>query len=316
VQDLGSTLVVHLVWAPLGPDPLGRFLESYVRHDAGTAHGLLVILNGFGAGEDRGPWRELLAGVDHEKLDLDRPLLDLGAYAEAVRRMPAERYCFLNSYSVLLADRWLLSMAEALTADDVGLVGATGSWASVSSFQRFQLGMGGTYASVFPDRRAALAAMNAVAARHARAPEVVQRRAPVRYARTLLEQAYRFPPFPAPHIRTNAFMLDGALWSRLSIPNLLGKVDAHRLESGRGGLTAQVERLGLGARVVGRDGRAYAPDDWAASRTLWQGDQENLLVADNQTEDYALGGPAERDFLSRFAWATAAEPQAHAAEVR
>jgi hypothetical protein len=81
------------------------------------------------------------------------------------------------------------------------------------------------------------------------------------------------------------------------------KSDALELESGRRSLTAQIERSGLRPVVVGADGRVYERDEWAESKTFWQMRQENVLVEDNQTEQFAQGDEALRSFLSRFAWA-------------
>jgi hypothetical protein len=305
-----GTCVVHLVWAPLGPEPLSRFLNSYRRHDAGASHTLLVILNGFQPGDDLNPWRRLLAGVEHEELKLERRVLDLVAYARATEHVEAERYCFVNSYSVVLADNWLRALEGALAAPGVGLVGATGSWGSVRSYNRFMLGFGGPYASIFSDRRATNKAIAAVSAEPPSEQSATERtkHEPVRFARALLEGSYGFSPFPAPHIRTNGFMLTREVLCSLQLSRTRRKGDAYRLESGRRSITAQVEGLELAARVVARDGRAYDVAEWHASRTLWQGRQENLLIADNQTASYEHGSGEIREALSRYAWGRKADP--------
>jgi len=302
----GGTCLVHLVWAPLGPHPLECFLDSYRRHDAGAPHGLLVLFNGFSAEDDLAPWRGLLAGVEHDELRLQRPLLDLAAYIVAAERVPAERYCFVNSHSVVLAENWLGALERALAAPGVGLVGASGSWGSVRSYQRFMLGLGGPYARVFPDRRATNATLAAVAAEQP-SSEPREGRAPLRFARTLLEQSYGFVPFPACHIRTNGFMLAADVLGRLAMLAPRRKSDAYRLESGRDSITAQVKRLQLGARVVGCDGRAYDQPEWHASRTFWQAEQQNLLIGDNQTAGYERGDADTRRTLARYAWGTYAD---------
>ena len=125
--------VVHLVWAPLGPMELVSFLESYGRHSAGAEHRLLVVFNGFSANQDLTPWQHALEGVKHEELRLADPVLDLQAYRQAVDRVPAGRYFFLNSYSVILGDNWLVSLADGLSEPGVGIVGAAGSFESAYS---------------------------------------------------------------------------------------------------------------------------------------------------------------------------------------
>jgi hypothetical protein len=125
--------LVHLVWAPLGPEMLVSFLESYGRHSAGVEHRLLILLNGFRAGQDLTPWRRALDGVQHEELRLEEPVLDLQAYRQAVERVPAARYGFVNSYSVILSDGWLELLDRNLRAPGVGIAGTAGSFESAYS---------------------------------------------------------------------------------------------------------------------------------------------------------------------------------------
>jgi len=54
--------------------------------------------------------------------------------------------------------------------------------------------------------------------------------------------------------------------------------------------------------VAGRDGRVYGSEEWPASRTFRSGEQDNLLVADNRTEQYHAADPTRRGELARFAW--------------
>ena len=128
-----SLAVVHLVWAPLGPTVLERFISSYRDHEAGVEHRLLVLLNGFAPNQDLTPWTRALGGVEHEQLRLAQPVLDLAAYREAVERLPAERYVFVNSFSVIRGENWLGALDAQLSAPHVGVVGTAGSWESAYS---------------------------------------------------------------------------------------------------------------------------------------------------------------------------------------
>jgi hypothetical protein len=125
--------LVYLMWAPQGPEPVRRFVESYRRRDAGAPHQLVVLVKGFGPGEDRSSWLRELAAVEHELLDVANDVFDLGSYREAVERVPAERYCFVSTETVLLADGWLGHLERHLLEPDVGIVGATGSFESPNS---------------------------------------------------------------------------------------------------------------------------------------------------------------------------------------
>lgn len=123
----------YLAWAPLGPEPVARFLDSYRRHPAGAEHELVVGLKGLRKGQDHSAWARELAGVPHELLEMSSGVLDLGSYREAAERMQAERCCFLNTNTELLCDDWLGHLDRYLLSSGVGLVGAGGSYESAYS---------------------------------------------------------------------------------------------------------------------------------------------------------------------------------------
>lgn len=115
----------------------------------------------------------------------------------------------------------------------------------------------------------------------------------------------QFKRFPNPHLRTGAFTIRSDVIERIDWFRVGRKLDAWKLESGRGGLSAQVMRLGLKLIVAGRDGVGYEWQDWPDSRTFRSGEQENLIIADNRTDDWANAGLEERGRLARLAWGSA-----------
>lgn len=268
--------VVHLVWAPLGPEPLRQFIRSYRAHDAATEHELVIVLNG-AAGDDpedvRGRESLLgeLAGTEHRLIALERPVLDLEAYGVVARVLEHERLCFLNSYATILADDWLAHLAAALAQPGVGLVGASASWESQAEWRRGRL-------RHWPQQLLALP--------HARRD---------------------YPRFPNPHIRTSAFMLERARLLELGLAQLPDKRSTYLLESGPRSITRRVQEQGLRAVVVGRDGQIYDVEAWPDSHTFRSGEQENLLIADNQTSDYQHASAAVRRRLARGTWGQAGE---------
>lgn len=110
-------------------------------------------------------------------------------------------------------------------------------------------------------------------------------------------------PFPNPHLRTNAFLIDRKLFlsTRPNAP-FTTKLDAHLFEHGVRGLTRRLVCEGLKALVVGKDGRGYEPAWWIRSATFRQGAQSNLLVKDNQTSAYAGAAIPQKRFLFNLAW--------------
>jgi hypothetical protein len=115
--------------------------------------------------------------------------------------------------------------------------------------------------------------------------------------------------FPNIHVRTNAFMMRTRLARRtLGGLTISTKMDAYHAEHGPNSLTRQVISLGLTAAIVGANGRAYAPEWWIGSRTFRQGDQANLLVADNQTRAWDAMTWPERQYLYEGTWGAGRTP--------
>jgi hypothetical protein len=311
VSDLA---VVHLVRAANGEDPLERFLHSYREHPAGVEHDLVLLLKGFGPEHDSSRPLALAADVCSRTLAVSDAGYDIGAYSVAAHRLPHRTLCFVNSFSAILVDGWLELLASALEQPGVGIAGASGSWESHLSQMQFDLGLGGPYAAVHDDRRAVQAQMRARAS-GAGASEPSGTSEPTRTLRGMLrtsrdvsKRLTYFGPFPSPHVRTNGFALRAEALRMVKLGRQRDKFDAYRVEAGRRSLTRQVEAMGLRPVLVGRDGHRYETRDWPASATFCQRDQENLMIADNQTRAYAEGDVERRTVMSRFAWGPAAEP--------
>jgi hypothetical protein len=305
--------VVHLVWAPLGQTALGDFLASYRAHAAGVAHDLVIVLNGAGAGTAKtgvASREELVAeldGVRHRLIELNRPVLDLVAFGEAVRALEHGRVCLVNSHSRIRCEGWLAALEDAQRPPSVGIVGATGSWAGMRSYALYHLRLPSPYRHVWPDRAATLRGFRELAGERAPAPRRGPR-ASLSTLRGVADMLAYGPPFPSPHLRTNVILADREMLARMLPDRLTRKVHAYRVESGSRGLTRRMLSMGLRARVVDRDGRAYEPEEWPDSETFWRGEQAGLIVADNQTEAYERGDLDRRRLLSRFAWGERAAP--------
>jgi hypothetical protein len=306
---MSETCVVHLVWGPLGRAPLERFAASYRHHPAGAQHRLVLLLNGV---EDPGllaRCQDLAGELGGSCVSLSGRHLDLEAYVAAAGHVEADTLCFLNSHSRPLVDGWLVYLLDALSRPGVGLVGATGSWGSQLDYLRYQLRLPSAYAAVYGDREATRQEMLSLS-RQAD-PSIRDRGRTAAQLGTmlmLLRQSRSFTRFPSPHVRTNAFVISRDLLLEVWPSRVPNKLAAYRLENGRHSLTARVAEKGRRAVLVGRDGLVYPVEDWPYSLTFWQGTQENLLVADNRTEDYRLGDAARRLLLSRYAWAEQADP--------
>ncbi len=308
--ERGGTLwLVHLVREANGIEPLRRFLDSYREQPAGVEHRLVLLFKGFQDSAAARPHRLLAEELSFEEIHVSDAGFDLTAYLQAAQMLSDGRYCFVNSHSRILCPGWLGYLDRALSMPGTGLAGASGSWASLLSYALFHVGLPSIYGRVYPDRATTLEGFQQLDRQRTGAPAPLT--PPRRWLHTALALAVTFrgfERFPAHHVRTNAFVIDHDTLMSMARPALRRKVHGHRLESGRHGLTRQVQRLGLGAVVVDRLGRAYVPEDWPASETFWQGAQRGLLVADNQTADYDSADAARRLLLSRYAWGDRAAP--------
>jgi hypothetical protein len=315
--------VVHLVWGPLGVERLRRFLASYQEYPAGVEHDLLILLNGVGP-ELADAYRVELDGVEHRVVSLKQPLQDLAAYAWAADSFHYDRFCFLNSYSVILAPQWLAKLDAALSQRAVGLVGASGSWGSFHSAALDTLRLPNHYRKIERPSRERSRELAKEIDHELDEVDLTTADAPADRARTglargltrgsdrlrrLTEYLIYFPGFPSEHLRTNSFMAAREALPPLRSAALATKADALRFESGRANYTRRLHAQGLRALVVDRAGDCFEAARWPASHTFWQADQEGLMIADNRTLTYTNGQLERRAMLSAFAWGAQAEPR-------
>lgn len=296
--------VVHLVRRKNGLAPFERFLASYLEHPAGVPHDLVLVFKGFAFGRGTRDYDRLLANVPHRRMYLADYGFDLRPYFKAVATLEHRYLCFLNSFSRILERDWLAKLYRWVSVEGVGVAGATASYQSFSTSnnEREHMLRGMSLSEqwrwrmkhVFKDRQARLIAQRGAAWLLGG----LRLWDPVRY----------FPPFPNYHVRTNAFMAARETLARVRIGPVFFKLSAYMLESGRESLTNQIIRLGLRPVVVGRDGVGYEKEEWHLANTFRQGDQENLLIADNQTDFYAMADTKTRAELSRLAWGPYARP--------
>jgi hypothetical protein len=266
--------VVYLARTGSGLESLRRFLRSYERYPCGLEHDLVVVLKGFSRDSELAEWRAELSRFPHQELRMSDFGFDIRAYSLAARQLSHRCLCFLNSFSEPLAAGWLRTLHRWVLEPGVGVVGCTGAWTSIFSIVEQEFAAAATQ-PIF--RRLLL-----------RIKVPINRRA--------------FPPFPNPHLRSNAFIISRELMNRVWPTFVLSKRTAYHWESGWKGFTRRVQALNLRVLVAGKDGLGYGVEEWPGSGIFVQGQQENLLVADNQTRGYEAADAATRRQLSVFAW--------------
>jgi len=293
--------VVYLYRFAEGPNPVIQFLRSYQEYRGAIPHDFYVIFKGFPNPTSLASARALFGELPVHSIELDDSGYDIGSYLAAAGRVKNDRLVFLNTFSHLVAGDWLVCLDRASRPERVGVVGATGSWTSNVSIydqaardflsrvrQRLQYWKvysndAGTQTNVGPNRQVSL-------------------RNIVPLSMKYITAQIHYPRFPNPHIRTNAFIIQRQLFLALKFPSFRRKVHAYLFESGRASMTRQIRRQGLNVLIAGRGGATFSPREWDSSKILWQSEQENLLVADNQTDDYSHGSAQRRKFLHAMAW--------------
>ena len=301
----GTPCLVHLVRAANGLRSLREFASTLRRYDAGVEYELVLALKGFPSRDDAEPYLREVSDLCPTPLFFADAGFDVGVFLGVAGRLRRSRYCFLNSHVRLVGDGWLAKLDSVLRRPGVGVVGPFGSWASSHSWLRYSMGLPSFYSNVLPPRSVARAQLLEIELDQRR----VERRSALRtaYERLWLlarmpEELVDFEPFPDHHLRTSAFMITHAALSEMRLFKVRSKMDAYALESGVNSITRQAEQMGLQALIVDSEGVAHERGEWDRSGTLWQGDQGQLLIADNRTLSYERGDATRKRLLAALAW--------------
>lgn len=256
-----------------GLEAVDRFIHAYRACPAQHAHQLCFLVKGWVDPAAEAEVMKRAEAIHADVLSLPDTGFDWGAYFAALPHVNARWICLLNSFSEPQAPGWLRLLVQAAAERGQGIAGATGSWESI---------------------RARHSADSGLAARSLQALRTM------RY----WNEFRHFPPFPNPHLRSTGIVVRSDLladFARVNSPPV-DKMAALKLESGHSGLSRFAEQRGARLIVAGSDGNAYAQQDWPDSRTFRSGRQENLIISDNRTRDYAAAGPPVRSDLEQRAW--------------
>src|SRR5882672_10701148 len=118
--------VVYLARALNGPAPFEQFLRSYEKFPAGTDHDFIIVFKGFSGRNATQPYLERAKALSPKSVYVSDSGFDLRAYREAACGFEYQYFCFLNSFSELLAENWLEKLYWAIQQPGVGLTGTTG----------------------------------------------------------------------------------------------------------------------------------------------------------------------------------------------
>jgi hypothetical protein len=279
-----SVAVVYLSYVPMGTRYLNSFLNLYKQQESIISHRLFIVFNGYKNKQDIIPFLDIIKKLKIEASILyTRSKFDISAYFFFAKKNSAEYLLFFNTYSQPLHHNWLSYYINAIQQPDIGAVGATGSWGNKFRDNQYRTFLKMRMLSLFSIK------------------EIIK---------------YRFNYYPTiqPHLRTNAFMVKRADFMNIKyhlfrpfIFNLLhlfkeSKLTTECFEHGINGFTRQLVKKNLRVVVIDKFGRIYDTAQWKDSNTFWNSNQENLLVADNQTLKYTNGSLIDRKNLHYLAF--------------
>src|SRR5215831_12473656 len=124
---MNEVCLVYLARAKSGVEPFHKFLTSYRQYRGGLEHDILILFKGFNDEVEIQKWLETAKEFNPGKMSVSDHGFDLRAYGMAARQLDYTYFCFLNSFSEILAENWLAKMDAIIRRKGVGLVGATGS---------------------------------------------------------------------------------------------------------------------------------------------------------------------------------------------
>ena len=260
--------VVHLIREINGINPFKKFLNSYLKYKAGIDHNLLLVFKTNKKNPKIENYKNLVKGIQHQFLIIKDNNFDLGAYYLATLQTNYKYYCFLNSFSQIKTDEWLLKMYQYISKPNVGLVGSTGSFASITPrFKKDYLKYPNKFFKNLFNKKYFLVNITIIFFPIVR---------------------YFYNYFPNPHIRTNAFIVSREVFLKLKIKRIFFKFQAWYFESGRNNLTKIVEKMNLKVLVVDKNGNFFEKEKWFLSKTFRSYQQKNLMISDNQTIKFEL----------------------------
>ena len=257
-----------------------QFINSYQKYQSGCDHILCVVMKGWEKDDmkEYNEFRRKFLNIGAKIFDYDDDGFDWGAYMRVAKEIDTDSICFLNCYSRILADNWLRNFENSLNIENVGMSGATGSHRAWKfSMPLFQWDFSSIVLYPFS----------------------ILNRLKMHF---LLKDFY--PSKFSPHLRSNGFVIKRHNFLKFiknkNIPKT--KLDCYKLESGLTSLSNFIIKNGERLLLVDRNGKTYDIEDWPMSKTYCSFDQDELCIADNNTDLYMHKNLNKKRKMEYEAW--------------
>ena len=101
--------------------PIRRFIKSYNLFSPGIEHKFITIYKGFD-GSNIIREKDKFKNIEHGHIKVDDELTDIDSYLTAARKFSEiDIFCFLNTFSEIKRENWLLYLFNAISIEDVGI---------------------------------------------------------------------------------------------------------------------------------------------------------------------------------------------------
>jgi len=329
--------VVYLNRKAEGHEPVQRFIRSYKSFVSGDDHEFITVYKGFSK-QEKAIEEQTFKGIEHRQVIVDDEMTDIDAYLIAAESFAdIDYFCFLNTFSEIVCENWLLYLFSALRSESVGIAGASASYESLLNsnklISKILLFAGGALRydkKIHQQYRTLLEKHYPKWSRYSFVSQILdifRKRAKSNYeylggydsffnefwqAQTNTSGVYNFldgyPPFPNPHIRSNGFAIRRHhLLPFFKRGRSMSKQESYLFESGPHSLTRSLINAQLRAVLVNSSGRIFDVADWPLSQSFRLNiDQRGLLIHDNQSRAFANLTAPEKDVNELISWGDSA----------
>lgn len=285
---MNKIAVIYLSYIPYGTNYLELFLDSYKNNIAGIEHDLIIVFNGYVNEDEITPFLFLLANSSIEyHIQKTTSKYDIDVYYYITNKYNNYLYfLYLNTYSNILHKNWLLYFYNNINQNNVGCVSATGAWGDFDHRMEYNKSI----------------------------KQLLSFNINIKSLKKVIYFRFNFYPTVGIHLRTNAFIIQREIFLNIKRPKVkpyflsffLGlnkkKLRSFCFEHGDNSFTKQLIKKGYKIKIINKLGLAYDIENWAKSNIFWNGDQENLLIQDNQTSKYSNASLENQKKMRFTAW--------------
>ncbi len=285
---MNNIAVIYLCYVPYGTTYLEDFLFSYKKQSSGVNHELIIVFNGYLNISELEIFLNILKKSSlNYHIEMTDAKYDIDVYYYIAKKLiNFEYFLFFNTYTQILSANWLYYYLKIINEDNVGCVSATGAWGDFQHLIEYR---------------------NAI-------NRLLKFNIKFNDLKKIVYFRYNFYPSVDIHLRTNAFFIKRSIFLSIQRPNvkpfllrlLLGlnkkKLRSFCFEHGSNSFSKQLIKKGYKIKIVNKLGEGLESEFWASSNVFWNGEQENLLIKDNQTNKYFSSSIENRKKLIYAAW--------------